>query len=61
MNTDIMNTQIFHLNKYDKVIEGHKSSSYFSVRQKIKKANMPLIKIFVGVVPVRTSVFNQRW
>ena len=32
MNTNIMNTQIFHLKKFVlKVIEGHKNSSYFRV------------------------------
>ena len=29
MNTNIINTQIFHLNKYSKVIEGHKRSFVF--------------------------------
>ena len=44
MNAIIMNTQIFHLNKYDlKVIEGHKSSSKFSVNPTLALCDGPLM------------------
>ena len=39
-----MNTQIFHLKKYDsKVIEGHKSSSNFSVNPTLPLMDGPLM------------------
>ena len=41
MNTNIMNTPIFHLNKYD--LKGHKSSSNFTVNPTLPLLDGPLI------------------